>query len=105
MPIYLHECATCGVMELERPMSARAPTRCPQCKRKGLQRIYQCYFKAPCDMFHENLNGGMGEYYPQYGKKYLDPYTKTTLNPVAHHRSRADALEYAKRQEWSVDKC
>lgn len=105
MPIYEHECPTCGPMELQRPMSAKAPRVCPLCGSKDfIQIIGNCYFQGPVDAGQENQNNGMGMYYPQFGKQFLDPHTKTKRNPAAHHRSRADALEYGKRQGWEIEK-
>lgn len=105
MPVYEHICDHCGPMELTRRMSEKAPTRCPMCNSEDfMQVVGKCHFIGACDAGQETMNNGAGMYYPQFGKQYLDPYTKTTINPAAHHRSRSDALEYAKRQEWNVEK-
>jgi len=105
MPIYEHRCSHCGDMELQRPMSAKAPKHCPICKRKGFEQIFTSInFQGACDAAQENLNNGAGMYYPQFGTRYLDPHTKTKLNPAAHHRSRADALEFGKRKGWDIEK-
>lgn len=106
MPIYQHRCSKCGDMELQRSMKDPSPTKCPQCKRPGLERIYSAYFHPPADMFNETKNKGAGEFYPQLGKQYLDPYTKTKLNPESHARSQNDAIEKFKRAGYQqVDRC
>jgi putative FmdB family regulatory protein len=104
MPIYVHSCKKCGVMELFRSMKAKAPTKCPQCKRPGLERVYDCNFHRPFDMFQENENQGAGRWYPQMGKQYLDPHTKTKLNPASHKRSEYEAMEAFKRMGHEVQK-
>ncbi len=93
-------------MELERSMRDPAPRTCPQCRQGGLEQVFQAYFHKPCDSGQENENRGAGKFYPQLGKRYLDPYTKTTLNPAAHARTRDQAIEQAKRQGYQgIEKC
>jgi hypothetical protein len=92
-------------MELSRRMADPSPKKCPLCgSKKFTQLLSRCYFQGACDAAQENQNNGAGMYYPQFGKRYLDPHTKTKLNPAAHHRSRADALEYGKRKGWDIEK-
>jgi len=91
-------------MELERSMKDPSPTKCPKCRQGGLERIYDCQFIAPCDMFQENQNKGLGKHYPSLGKRWLDPHTRTKPNPNAYARSQADAIEKAKRSGLDVSK-
>ncbi len=105
MTIYLHECPQCGQMELNRRMTDAAPKTCPLCHELGLQQIFRASFIAPCDSAQENLNGGLGEFYPQLGPRYLDQKTKKIPNPKAHARSRTDAVELFKAKGCEVEKC
>jgi len=105
MPIYSHICSQCGPMDLERSMKDPTPTKCPVCKHQTLEQDYTTIqFVRPCDMFQENENKGMGKYYPSLGKKWLDPHTRTTPNPLAHDRSQNGAIEKAKRSGLDVSK-
>lgn len=105
MTTYVHSCANCGEMELERSMKDPAPTKCPVCKRPGLERIYDCQFVRPPDMFQENQNKGAGMWYPELGARYLDAHTKTKINPDAYARSQNEAIEKFKKKGVSVSKC
>lgn len=106
MPTYEHECAHCGLMELERRMSDPSPTSCPTCGAPGLVRIYQAHFHGACDANQESENNGLGKWYPQLGARFLDPHTKTKPNPNAYARSRTDAIEkFKKRGYTDIEKC
>lgn len=104
MPLYEHACSACGTMELYRPMSEAAPTRCPHCGRAGLERIYSAHFIGAVDANQESENGGFGKFYPQAGKQFLDPKTKKHRNPAAHARSRYEMIEKLKRRGAEVEK-
>ena len=104
MPIYSHRCSQCGTMELYRTMAEPQPTKCPHCRRPGLERIYDSYIHGACDAAQENLNDGLGMFYPSLGPQFLDAKTKTKRNPEAHARSRYDAMERLKRKGYGVEK-
>jgi putative FmdB family regulatory protein len=104
MPIYEHECARCGRLELERRMSDPAPVKCPRCGRAGLTRIYSAHFHGAVDAGQENENDGLGMWYPEMGARYLDPHTKTKRNPAAYARTRYEAMEKLKRRGYGVEK-
>ncbi len=105
MTVYIHACVKCGVMELERSMKARSPTKCPKCKRAGLLRIYDCQFIRPPDMFQENKNKGLGEWYPELGARFVDAHTRKIPNPKAYARSQNEAIEKFKQKGATVERC
>lgn len=102
MPLYDYECPTCGVVEVFKGMNDPAPARCPQCKSTTFDRVFstQTAFIAPCDSGWETENDGLGKWMPQLGARYLDPHTRTTKNPAAYARSRADAIDAFKRKGY-----
>ena len=104
MPIYEHKCSQCGTMELYRRMADPQPTKCPHCGRAGLERIYNAHLHGSVDAGQENMNGGLGMFYPSAGPEFLDAKTKTKRNPAAHGRSRYEIMEKMKRRGYSVEK-
>ena len=102
--IYLHLCSKCGEVEHERKMQDKAPTKCPQCHKSGLERVYQISFQKPVDMFQENENKGAGKWYPELGPRFKDAKTKKILNQDAYARSQNDAIEKFTRKGVSVSK-
>ncbi len=91
-------------MDLYRSMKDPQPTRCPTCKRDGLERVYNSFIQPSVDAGQENLNGGLGMWYPQAGAQFLDAKTKRHRNPKSHARSRYDMMESIKRRGGSVEK-
>jgi putative FmdB family regulatory protein len=108
MPRYDGECLTCGTVEIVKGMNDPWPVKCPQCKGNGFTRIFTCgvAFHAPADSGWDTKNGGLGEWMPQLGKRYLDGATKTQPNPDAYARSRSEAIDKFKRRGYpNIEKC
>lgn len=105
MPVYEFRCQKkCGVIEVTKRMADPSPTVCPHCGA-SLERIYSAYLRGAVDAGQELENDGLGKWYPQFGAQFLDAKTKKIRNPNAHARSRADAVELAKRLGYqSIDK-
>lgn len=98
MAVYDGICPTCGIIEIRKLMNDPWP-HCPMCGSKDFSRVITVpRFNKPADQGWEGENDGLGRYLPQAGKQYLDPYTKTKLNPDAHARSRNEAIEIFKKK-------
>lgn len=102
MPTYDGNCLTCGTVEIYKGMNDPWPEKCPQCKGNGFERIYSTNvaLHGPCDSGWETENDGLGKWMPQLGARYLDAHTRTTKNPAAYCRSRADAIDAFKRKGY-----
>jgi putative FmdB family regulatory protein len=106
-PLYEYVCAECGPFEIFKGMNDPAPKRCPTCKGLDFGRVFSAgvAFVPAADQGWEQENGGAGHYCPQLGKRWIDPHTRTTLNPDAHTKSRSDAIDKFKRRGYdSIEK-
>lgn len=103
MPLYDGNCLTCGTVEILKGMNDPWPEKCPRCKGRSFTRIFgtAVAFHAPCDSGWEQENNGMGKWMPQLGTRYLDPHTKTKLNPDAYAKSRAEAIEKFQKRGYN----
>jgi putative FmdB family regulatory protein len=90
-------------VEIVKGMNDPSPEHCPECGSKRWHRVFGSAVAVhpPADAGWESKNNGLGEFMPQLGTRYLDPFTKTQPNPNAYARSRAEAIEKFKRRGYT----
>jgi putative FmdB family regulatory protein len=98
-PAYDWTCSKCGTFEVIKSMRDPDPKRCPTCKSRGIERVFntRVAFIPPVDSLWHLENGGRGRHITQLGM----PGEEGT-----YARARHEIPDLAKRKGFQrIERC